>query len=141
MCVCKKKKKGAGRRWCFEFDMLRVCVCVCVCVFPFPPSALRAAFPGVVDCDDLPLNVSREILQESKIVRIIRKRLLSKSLDMLKEVQARDSPDDYENLWKAFGRNLKLGIIEDQENREVGWDASDGAGKSAARRCHALRLP
>jgi heat shock protein beta len=73
---------------------------------------------GVVDSNDLPLNVSREILQESRVVRVMRKRLLRKSLDLLAEIAARPEGKDYETLWDAFGRNLKLGVIEDSSNRE-----------------------
>ena len=73
---------------------------------------------GVVDSNDLPLNVSREILQESKVVRVMRKRLLRKSLDMLGEIAGREDKKDYNTFWEAFGRNIKLGIIEDTANRE-----------------------
>jgi len=73
---------------------------------------------GVVDSNDLPLNVSREILQESRVVRVMRKRLLRKSLDLIKEVADREDKKDYNTFWEAFGRNLKLGIIEDSANRE-----------------------
>ena len=73
---------------------------------------------GVVDSNDLPLNVSREILQESRVVRVMRKRLLRKSLDMIKEVAEREDKKDFDTFWEAFGRNLKLGIIEDSANRE-----------------------
>ena len=73
---------------------------------------------GVVDSNDLPLNVSREILQESKVVRVMRKRLLRKSLDMLAEIAGRPDKKDYNTFWEAFGRNIKLGIIEDTANRE-----------------------
>jgi len=72
---------------------------------------------GVVDSSDLPLNVSREILQESRIVRVIRKRLVRKTFDMLKDIAARDN-DDYDTFWDNFGRNLKLGVIEDSDNRK-----------------------
>jgi heat shock protein beta len=72
---------------------------------------------GVVDSNDLPLNVSREILQESRVVRVMRKRLIRKTMDMLQEIAERDN-DDYATFWEAFGRNLKLGVIEDAANRE-----------------------
>ena len=72
---------------------------------------------GVVDSSDLPLNVSREILQESRVVRIIRKRLIRKTFDMLREIAGRDN-DEYDAFWDNFGRNLKLGVIEDADNRK-----------------------
>jgi heat shock protein beta len=80
---------------------------------------------GVVDSSDLPLNVSREILQENRVVRLIRKQLVKRSLDLLGDIAARSAGegrkegqvDDYTTFWEAFGRNLKLGVIEDQANR------------------------
>ncbi|KAL8209669.1 hypothetical protein R6Q57_006401 [Mikania cordata] len=67
---------------------------------------------GVVDSNDLPLNVSREILQESRIVRIMRKRLVRKAFDMILGIS------DYEKFWENFGKHLKLGCIEDRENHK-----------------------
>ena len=52
------------------------------------------------------------------MVRVMRKRLVRKTLDMLKEIAARDN-DDYDTFWDAFGRNLKLGVIEDAANRDA----------------------
>ena len=57
---------------------------------------------GIVDSNDLPLNVSREILQESKVVRVIRRRLISKTLAMLKEISKREN-EDYKTFWENFG--------------------------------------
>ena len=68
---------------------------------------------GVVDSDDLPLNVSRETLQQSKLLNVIKKKLVRKALDMLKKI----SPEDYETFWKEYGTNIKLGVIEDTSNR------------------------
>ena len=64
---------------------------------------------GVIDSDDLPLNVSRELLQDSKTVRFIKKQLVKKALSML-EALASDSPDDYATLWEQFGLVLKEGL-------------------------------
>lgn len=115
---------------------------------------------GVVHSDDLPLNVSREQLQQLKMIKIMSKKLIRKSLDMLRklaeseeeeyeddgEYQDEDYEEDdettmeyedeededdetdedeeetetetkYEKFWKAFGKNLKLGVIEDTSNR------------------------
>lgn len=74
---------------------------------------------GVVDCADLPLNVSREILQESRTVRIMRKRLVRKSLDMLADLAKAEDKEPYDQFFQNFGRNLKLGIIEDEPNRKA----------------------
>ncbi|CAF3798597.1 unnamed protein product [Adineta steineri] len=68
---------------------------------------------GVVDSDDLPLNVSRETLQQSKLLKVIKKKLVRKALDMLKKI----SPEDYVSFWKEYGTNIKLGVIEDSANR------------------------
>ncbi|WJZ81351.1 hypothetical protein VitviT2T_001197 [Vitis vinifera] len=73
---------------------------------------------GVVDSDDLPLNVSREILQESRIVRIMRKRLVRKTFDMIQEVSESENKEDYKKFWENFGRFLKLGCIEDTGNHK-----------------------
>merc|ERR1711935_479792 len=75
---------------------------------------------GVVDSDDLPLNVSREILQKSKVLSIINKRLVRKSLDMIRDI-AEDESDESANyimFWNNFGKYLKVGIIEDDKNRK-----------------------
>ncbi|KAB2041485.1 hypothetical protein ES319_D02G151000v1 [Gossypium barbadense] len=73
---------------------------------------------GVVDSDDLPLNVSREILQESRIVRIMRKRLVRKTFDMIQEISESENKEDYKKFWENFGRFLKLGCIEDSGNHK-----------------------
>jgi heat shock protein beta len=73
---------------------------------------------GVVDSNDLPLNVSREILQESRIVRIMRKRLVRKAFDMILGISMSDNKEDYEKFWENFGKHLKLGCIEDRENHK-----------------------
>ncbi|KAK7043284.1 hypothetical protein SK128_027017, partial [Halocaridina rubra] len=68
---------------------------------------------GVVDSDDLPLNVSRETLQQHKLLKVIKKKLVRKTLDMIKKMD----PEDYEKFWKEYSTNLKLGTIEDSTNR------------------------
>ncbi|GFP84880.1 heat shock protein 83 [Phtheirospermum japonicum] len=73
---------------------------------------------GVVDSNDLPLNVSREILQESRIVRIMRKRLVRKAFDMILGISMSEDREDYEKFWENFGKHLKLGCIEDRENHK-----------------------
>ncbi|XP_077224176.1 uncharacterized protein LOC143857602 [Tasmannia lanceolata] len=72
---------------------------------------------GVVDSNDLPLYVSREILQESRIVRIMRKIFARKAFDMIFGISMSGNKDDYEKFWENFGKNLKLGCIEDNENQ------------------------
>lgn len=72
---------------------------------------------GVLDCNDLPLNVSREMLQDDPRVDSIRKALSKRVLTRL-ETLAKDAPEDYSTLWNNFGRLLKEGAAEDAENRE-----------------------
>jgi len=98
---------------------------------------------GVVDSDDLPLNVSRETLQQHKVLRVMGKKLVRKALEMLRKLankakkEADDSAeseegeegaegstdgtekaeDDYLKFWESFGKNIKLGLIEDSSNR------------------------
>ena len=72
---------------------------------------------GVVDSADLPLNVSREILQENRQIQSIRAGSVKRVLDLLAGL-ARDEPDKYATFWEHFGRVLKEGVIEDDRNRE-----------------------
>lgn len=72
---------------------------------------------GVVDSDDLPLNVSRETLQDSSVVRTIKKQLVKKVLDALDEM-AKERAEDFAAFWKAFGVALKEGLATEWEHRE-----------------------
>jgi molecular chaperone HtpG len=72
---------------------------------------------GVVDSDDLPLNVSRELLQDSAVVRSIKKHLVKKTLDLMEKL-AKDKAEDYTAFWKNFGAILKEGLASDSEHRE-----------------------
>ena len=72
---------------------------------------------GVVDSDDLPLNVSREILQDSSITRTIRKQIIKKTLDLLDEM-ATERPDDYKAFWGTYGAVVKEGVHFEQDSRE-----------------------
>lgn len=73
---------------------------------------------GVVDSDDLPLNVSREILQKSKVLSIINKRLVRKSLDMFRDLAEDEDASKYILFWNNFGKYLKVGVIEDDANKK-----------------------
>lgn len=69
---------------------------------------------GIVDSDDLPLNVSREQLQQHKLLKVIKKKLVRKALDMIKKI---DDADYMDKFWKEFSTNIKLGVMEDHSNR------------------------
>merc|ERR1711915_337924 len=81
---------------------------------------------GIVDSDTLPLNVSREMLQQHNSLKTIKKKLIRKALDMIRRI-AEEDPDEsepdtekkgkYVKFWNEFGKSIKLGIIEDASNR------------------------
>lgn len=72
---------------------------------------------GVVDSDDLPLNVSRELLQDSKLIPTIRKQVVKKVLDLL-EKTAKEKPEEYATFWASFGKVLKEGLTGYDENKD-----------------------
>jgi HSP90 family molecular chaperone len=78
------------------------------------------------------------------VVRMIKRQLMKRALDMLGEIAKREDPADYAAFWEAFGRNIKLGVIEDQSNRDVlakllrwvgaGWVEGEGSCVECSRR-------
>ena len=82
----------------------------------FLPLYLRFV-KGVLDSSDLPLNISRELLQQSPDLAAMRSALTRRVLDMLKKI-ASDSKDDYQKFWGEFGQVLKEGLVEDHTNKD-----------------------
>jgi molecular chaperone HtpG len=73
---------------------------------------------GVVDAQDMSLNVSREILQQDRQIKAIRRRLTKKVLSTIKDLQS-DRPEDYRTFWAQFGKVLKEGLMSDHDNRDT----------------------
>jgi heat shock protein beta len=98
---------------------------------------------GMVDSEDLPLNVSRELVQKSKVISIIAKRLVRKAIDMFVKLQKDEKK--FEQFTDNFGRYIKVGVIEDRDNKdkllELACFASSKAEKSTTLPGYVSRMP
>eukprot|EP00300_Choanocystis_sp_HF-7_P002188 c11699_g1_i1.p2 GENE.c11699_g1_i1~~c11699_g1_i1.p2 ORF type:complete len:788 (+),score=194.93 c11699_g1_i1:34-2364(+) len=100
---------------------------------------------GIVDSDNLPLNVSREMLQQNKMLKSIRKKLTRKVLDMIRKI-SKDDEELYNKFWAEYGTSIRLGLMEDTANRSklaklLRFQTSKSEGKLTSLEAYVERMP